>query len=161
DDGTAGEVLQRILERGQRLRIEVVGRLVEQDDIAALLQELGHVHTVALAARKRAYLLLLVAALEVEGGAIGSGVNLVLAELDDVVAARNLLPHGLVRIERIAALVHITELHRLADADRAAVGLLLPGDHAEERGLAGAVRADDADDAARRKLEGEVVDQKP
>ena len=40
-----------------------------------------------------------------------------------------------------------------------AVRLLLPDDHAEQRGLAGAVRADHADDAARRQLEGEVVDQ--
>ena len=40
-----------------------------------------------------------------------------------------------------------------------ASGLVLPGDHAEQRGLAGAVRADDADDAAGRQLEGKVVDQ--
>jgi hypothetical protein len=39
------------------------------------------------------------------------------------------------------------------------VGLLLAGDHAEQRGLAGAVGADDADDAARRQLEVEVVEQ--
>ena len=41
----------------------------------------------------------------------------------------------------------------------AVVGLLLAGDHAEQRGLAGAVRADDADDAARRQLERQAVDQ--
>ena len=40
-------------------------------------------------------------------------------------------------------------------------GLLLADDHAEQRGLAGAVRADDADDAAGRQLEGEIVDQEP
>ncbi len=40
-----------------------------------------------------------------------------------------------------------------------ASGCLLPGEHAEERGLAGAVRADDADDAAGRKREGQVLDQ--
>ena len=38
-------------------------------------------------------------------------------------------------------------------------GLLLPGDHPEQRGLAGAVGADHADDAARRQLEGEILDQ--
>ena len=42
---------------------------------------------------------------------------------------------------------------------RAGVRLFLLGDHAEQRGLAGAVRADDADNAAGRQLEGEVVDQ--
>jgi hypothetical protein len=45
--------------------------------------------------------------------------------------------------------------------DRAGVGLLLAGDHAEQRGLAGAVRADDADDAAGRQLERQVLDQQP
>ena len=39
------------------------------------------------------------------------------------------------------------------------VGLVLADDHAEQGGLAGAVRADHADDAARRQLEGEIVDQ--
>ena len=43
----------------------------------------------------------------------------------------------------------------------AVVRLFLAGQHARERGLAGAVRADDADDAAGRQLEGEVVDQEP
>src|SRR5262249_54770616 len=37
--------------------------------------------------------------------------------------------------------------------------LLLLGDHAEQGRLAGAVRTDDADDAAGRQLEGELVDQ--
>ncbi|WP_455873485.1 hypothetical protein [Rhizobium yanglingense] len=41
-------------------------------------------------------LLLLVAALEVEGAAIGARVHFVLAELDDVVAGGDLLPDGLV-----------------------------------------------------------------
>ncbi|MBA7704973.1 hypothetical protein ES703_113796 [subsurface metagenome] len=52
-------------------------------------------------------------------------------------------------------------MHGLADGDGALVGLLLPGDHAEQRGLAGAVRTDHADDAAGRQLEGEIVDQLP
>ncbi len=50
-------------------------------------------------------------------------------------------------------------LHRRADAQLAAVRAFLPGDHAEQRGLAGAVRADDADDAALRQVEVEVVEQ--
>jgi hypothetical protein len=67
DHGAAGEVLQRLFQRTQRVDVEVVGRLVEQQDVGAGLQHLGEVHAVALAARERADLLLLVAALEVEG----------------------------------------------------------------------------------------------
>ena len=56
-------------------------------------------------------------------------------------------------------MIDIAELHRVADADRAVVGLVLADDHAEQSGLAGAVRADHPDDAAGRQLEGEVVDE--
>src|SRR5689334_18782649 len=36
--GAAGEIFQRRLERAKRLGIEVVGRLVEQQQVAALLE---------------------------------------------------------------------------------------------------------------------------
>src|SRR5262249_5053531 len=45
------------------------------------------------------------------------------------------------------------------DLDRALVGLLDTHDHAEQRGLARAVGADHADDAAARQLERQVIDQ--
>src|SRR3546814_19403526 len=112
-----------------------------------------------LAARELADLLLLVAAPEVEGADIGARLSLVLAELNDVEPAGDFFPHRLVSGEGVAALVDIAELHGVADAQAAAVGLLLAGDHAEQRGLAGAVGADCADDGDRRQLEAEVVDQ--
>ena len=51
DHRAAGEILERILERAKRLDIEVVGRLVEQQDVAAVLEHLGQMDPVALAAR--------------------------------------------------------------------------------------------------------------
>src|SRR4029078_1616546 len=47
-----------------------------------------------------------------------------------------------------------------AHAQRAGVGRLLADDHPKERGLARAVRTDDADDAAGRETELHAVDQK-
>src|SRR5262249_9727462 len=49
--------------------------------------------------------------------------------------------------------------HRLADTKLPYIGRLLARDHAEQRRLASPVRADHADDPARRKLERELVDQ--
>ena len=46
-----------------------------------------------------------------------------------------------------------------ADLDRAAVGLLLAGDQLEQGGLAGAVGADHADDAAGRQREAQILEQ--
>src|ERR1044071_10404091 len=97
---------------------------------------------IAFTTRQRADLALLLRALEVEPRDVGARRHRALADLQFVLAAGNLLPHALVRRQRIAALVHVSGLHGVADPERAAVGLLLAGDHAEQRGLAGAVRAD-------------------
>jgi hypothetical protein len=64
-------------------------------------------------------------------------------------------------VERVAGLVDVHELDGLADRPpRRPVGLVLAGDHAEQRRLAGAVGADDADDAAlARQDELEVLEE--
>src|SRR5689334_2118519 len=69
------------------------------------------------------------------------------------------LEHRFLGVEATAALVDVAELDRLAEAQLAGVGLLLADDHAEQRGLADAVRADDADDAAARERERDVLHQ--
>src|SRR5262249_59516915 len=76
-------------------------------------------------------------------------------------AVGELLPHRALAVERLAALVDVGQRDRVAQAQRARVGLLLPGDHAEERGLAGPVRADDTDETAARQREVESLDQQP
>ena len=51
-------------------------------------------------------------------------------------------------VQGVAVLIDVGRHDRVADAQLAAVGLLLADDHPEQRRLAGAVGADDADDAA-------------
>ena len=87
DDRAAGEIEQRFLQRAQGVDIEVVGRLVQQQEIGAGLQHLGEMRGVALASREHADLLLLVRALEVERAAIGARIDLPLAQIENVVAA--------------------------------------------------------------------------
>src|SRR5215475_6366447 len=128
DDRAAGEILERLLERAQRIDVEIVRWLVEQEHVGTRLEHLGEMHPVPLATRERADLLLLVGALEVEVGAIGTRIHLALAEQDNVLPARNFLPDVLLAIERIAGLVDIAEMDRLADLDRALVRFFLPDD---------------------------------
>ncbi len=161
DHGAAGELDQRLFERAQRLDVEIVGRLVEQDHVGAGLQHLGEMDAVAFAARELADLLLLIGALEVELGDKGAARHLALAELDFVLASGNFLPDGSCRARAVARLIDIAELDRIADDESARIGLFLAGDHAEQRRFAGAVGADDADDAAGRQVEGKIVDQEP
>src|SRR5262249_25391702 len=75
------------------------------------------------------------------------------ADAQDVLAVADLLEHGLPRVERVAALVDVRELHGVARADRAAVGLELAGEHPEQSRLARAVRPDHADDPTGRQRE--------
>src|SRR6266481_2404644 len=161
DHGAAGEILQRLFESAQCIDVEIVGRLVEQQHVGAGFEHLRQMHAVALAARQRADLLLLVGALEIERGAIAARIDLALAKQDQLVARGDFLPHGLLAVERVARLVDIAEMHAVADRDGALVRRLLLGDHPEQRGLAGAVGADHADNAARRQLERQIIDQKP
>ena len=116
-------------------------------------------HAVALTARKNPDLLLLVGALEVEQTGIGAGIDLAPAQVDFFLAVGDFLPDGLIGVQGVAGLVHVAQLDRLADGEGAGVRLFLAGDHAEQRGLAGAVGADDADDAAGRQLEVQVLDR--
>src|SRR5262245_38397910 len=116
-------------------------------------------HAVAFAARKLRDLFLLIRALKIEGRGISARIDLALAEIENLVAARNFFPNGFLAVERIARLIDIAEANRFADFNGALVWLLLPRDHAKKRGLARPVRADDADDAAGRQFEREIVDQ--
>ncbi len=50
DDRAAGEIEQRFLERAQRVHVEIVCRLVEQEDVAARLDQLRQMQPVPLAA---------------------------------------------------------------------------------------------------------------
>ena len=159
DHRAAGEREQRLLERAERVDVEVVGRLVEQQQVPAATQQLRQMEPVALAARQLGDLLLLVGSLEVEAGDVGAAVDRPVAELDLVLAARDLLPDVLVGVERVARLVDVRELDGVPDPQRAGVGLLLAGDHPQQRGLAGAVRTDHADDPAAGQVEAQVVDQ--
>ena len=144
----AGELEQRLFQRAQRFHVEVVGRLVEQQHVAALEQRLGQVQAAALAARELPDELLLVAALEVEAADVGARRISYLPTVRMSRPPEIVLPHGLacrraLRVWSTNAIFTVWPMLIVAG-----VGLLLARDHAEQRRLAGAVRADDADDGA-------------
>ncbi|MCW2948677.1 MAG: ribosomal protein [Actinoallomurus sp.] len=174
DHRAAGELQQGVLQGAEGLDIEVVGGLVQQQHIAALLQGEGEAEAVALTAGQHGRPLLLVRPLEAECGDVGTARHLDLADLDVVETVGDDLPDVLLRVDAATALIDVGDLERVADLQDALVRLLGvvrgpggragpggPDDHAEQRGLADAVRADDADDAVRRQVEREVLHQQP
>ena len=149
DDGASGEIFKTFLQRPQRVHVDVVGRLVQQQHVALLFQGEGQVETVALAARQHAALLLLIGTREVETGHIGAGVDLPVAQRHQIQTARNHLEDRLFGVDRLVLLVHIGQFHRGTHAERTARGLFEAHDHPEEGGFARTVGADDAHDAGR------------
>src|SRR5207247_5815835 len=63
DDGATREGEEGVLEGTEGVHVEVVGGLVQEEQVAAGLEQLGHVQPIPLAAREVAYFLLLIAAL--------------------------------------------------------------------------------------------------
>src|SRR5918993_2448397 len=153
--GAARELLQSTLEAAQRLDVEVVGRLVEEQQVPALLEGQGEVEAVPLTTGQDAGRLLLVRSLEPERGDVRARRHLDVADLDVVEPVGDDVPQGLLRVYAAAVLLDVGELDGLADLDLAVVRLLLADQHLEQRGLAGAVGADDADaqPRARRDLD--------
>jgi len=117
------------------------------------------VQATTLAARELTNAFLLIAALEVEAADVGAGGRFIPTYGQQLGTAGDFFENGLVTVETIAALVDIGELDGIANLDLARIRLLLADQHAEQRRLAGAVRADDADDGAWRHVEAQLVDQ--
>src|SRR5262249_16346249 len=77
----------------------------------------------------------------------------------DIEPGRHLLPDGILAVEVVPALVDVAELGGAAELDASRVGLLLAGEHLEESRLTRTIWTDYPDDAPRRQLEREIVDQ--
>ena len=114
---------------------------------------------VAVAAGEIRDALLLIGALKIEPAHVGPGRDLGLADRDDVLAAGNFLPYRVVPVQLFAALIHVGDVHGVAESEFAVVRLLIADEHTQQRRLAGPVGTDDANDAPRRQLEAQSVDE--
>src|SRR5256712_3579919 len=161
DHDASREVEQRLFERAQRVHVQIVRRLVEQEDVAARTKQLGQVDSVSLAAGEIADPFLLVGAAKSERRGVRARVARPGPDLDALLAAGDLLPDLLRRIQGIPGLRHVCELDRVADTQRPAIVRLLVREQPKERRLSRSVRPDDPDDPAARQREGEVVEEEP
>ena len=163
DHRAAGEREQRLLERAQRVDVEVVGRLVEQQQVAAACAAAS-----PGAARLRSppeslpTLRCWSEPLKLKPRDVGARVHLAVADLDLRRRRRRSPPRRSSRRRARRATGRRRRARRVSPTRSAPrVGLLLADDHPEQRRLAGAVGADHADDPGRRQREREVLDQQP
>ena len=153
DHRAARELEQRRFERGQRLDVEVVRGLVEEQQVAALLERERQVQTVAFAAGQHAHQLLLVGTLEAEGRHVGAGRHFHAGHLDEVESVGHGLPQVLVRVKAGTVLVDVADLHGVADLERTGGQRLQADDGLEQGGLACAVGTDQGNDLAVRHVQ--------
>ncbi|MNJ46401.1 hypothetical protein D3C77_415290 [compost metagenome] len=162
-DQGAVVAFEQLFQLLQRVHVEVVGRLVEDQQIGGLGQGARQQQAVALAARQGGDGLLQLGFLEQEVLGVGGDVHGAAAHQDAVAAARRQrVPQGHVGLQPLARLVEVEGFEVGAHAHGALVRGQFAQQHLDQGGLARAVGADDgqavaADDAGGQVLEDDAV----
>ncbi len=94
---------------------------------------------VALPTREDVDLFLLIRAMKIEFCAIGTGVDLAIAQANILLAIADEIINALSGLKRCPPLIHIGHFHGISYGDAAGIRLLHPGQHVEKRGLACAI----------------------
>ena len=150
-----------LLQQVERLEVEVVGRFVEYQQVGRLGELASQQQSAAFAARQHADAHVDDLRIEQEVLEIGLHVLAIAAHVDPVAALGEHLPHCLVGGKQLALLVDHHSGQRLGDLDAAAVGFEFARQHLEQRGLARAIGADDADPVATLDAQAERLDDRP
>ena len=141
----AGPVDQLRLEQLERLEVEIVGRLVEHEHVGRPREQPRQQQPVALAARQRLHRRPRPLGREQEVAQVAVDVLATAVDGDRVVAVADRVEDGALGIELLALLIVVGDLHVGAAAHLAGVGRELAEQQPQQRRLAGAVRADQAD----------------
>ena len=157
----AGIVADHLLEHVERFQVEIVGRLVEHQQVRRLRQRPRQHQAAALAARQFAERRARLLARKQKVLHVADDVLRLAADHDAVAAAAGQrVGDGDVGIEAVAMLVERRDRQRRAEPDRAGVRRQHAGQQIDQRGLAAAVRPDDADAVAALDADRKVADDR-
>ena len=152
---------ESFLQHLERLGVEVVGGLVEHDQVGRLGEQPSEEHAVPLPPGEK---------LHQRAGAIGREQKILqvadhvpglAGDLHRLVAVGHVVGHGLLVVELIPELVEEGDPQVGAEPYGALRRCQLAEQQPHERGLASAVGADDADSVAPHHRRGEVADDRP
>ncbi len=154
------ELVERLLEAFRARDVEVVGRLVEHEQVLGACDERCEHEPPALAAREVPDRLVLLFAREEERAREVARLLLARARRSLERADRVLqeLPGQLLLVDVVLRLAEPSDREARRALDLARIRIEVAEERADERRLAGAVRADDADAVARARGEREVLE---
>src|SRR5216684_8460820 len=153
----AGVVLERRLEELEGFDVEVVGWLVEDQDVRRTGEEASEEKAVALAAGEHAHRRVGATRREEEVAEVAHDVLAAAGKLDPFRARADRLGDSFLGVESFAHLVEVGGLDVGAQAHASRVGRELAEGQVDEGGLARAVRADEAEPVAAADEEVEVA----
>ena len=107
DDSTTGKGFKTFLQRTQRVHVNIIGWLVEKQDVALLLQSDSQVKTVTLTTGKHTTFLLLISTAKIETTQISSNINVASAHAYCFVTLAHNLINTLLRVDILMLLVNV------------------------------------------------------
>ena len=147
----AGEAVKIILENCKRFHVEVVRRLVEEEDIRRLHQDVEQLQAAALSAGETGDFRVLQGGGEQEALEHLRGRNRAFRRFDAFGGVADEVNDALRRIELLALLTEEADFHCLPERDFSFVRGEAARKHAQQCALAAAVRPDDAETVAARQ----------
>ena len=161
DEHGAGEVHEPFLQHLERLGVEVVGGLVEHDQVGRLGEEPGQEHAVPLATGEKLHRRAGAVGREQEVLQVADHVPRLAADLHRLIAVRHVVGHGLLVVELVAKLIEEGDSEIGAEPHHAGGWRELAEHEPQQRRLARTVGADDADAVAAHHGDGEIADDRP
>ena len=145
DDDDAGEVVEIVLEHLESLDIEIVRRLIEDQDIRGAHQDLEKAEPALLPAGELPDERVLHFRVEEKALAHDGGRRQPVLRADVLRRVADEVDDARALVEGLIFLTEVPDFYGLSDLDGAGVGLYETDDAFKERRFSAAVRADDAD----------------
>ncbi len=159
DEGAAFKAGEGLFQDAEGGQVEVVGRFVEDDDVATFAEHFGELDAIAFATAEQTDGHAGGLLVEEEAFEPCAEADVPATDVDVFKVSGDFLEHGGVGVECFPGLVRIDELDAGAVVDGALLGFEFLHEQAQKCGLAESIAADDADAVAGAEHEGEVADE--
>ena len=150
--------LQQLFEQLERVDVQIVGRLVQNQYVGRAGEQTCQQQAVALATRQGTHRGVRTRWREQEVAQVALHVLALVADLDPLAAGTDEVFQRRVEVDGLAHLVEVGDLQIRTTAHFARIRFLLAQNHAEQGRLAGTVRADQSHLVATQNGGGEILD---